>query len=78
MFAPMRQHSIPRLELCAALAAAQLASVIHKELTLEVKETVLWSDSTTVLAWLHSQSCRCKVFVGTCIAEIQDLTDNCT
>lgn len=75
--APKRMHSIPRLELCAALVAAQLASVLERELTLEVARTVLWSDCTTVLTWLHSQSCRFKVFVGGRVAEIQDLTENC-
>lgn len=75
--APKRMHSIPRLELCAALVAAQLASVIERELTLKVARTVLWSDSTTVLTWLHSLSCRFKVFVGGRVAEIQDLTENC-
>lgn len=62
--APKRIHSIPRLELCAALVAAQLASLLNKELTVEVAHTTLWSDSTTVLTWLHSQSCCFKVFAG--------------
>lgn len=33
------------------------------------------ADSTTFLNWLQSKSCH-KVFVGTRIAEIQDLTDS--
>ncbi|KAM9825435.1 uncharacterized protein ACBT44_006125 isoform 1-T1 [Syngnathus typhle] len=73
--APKRVHSVPRLELCAALVAAQLASTLKKELALPVHSTVLWSDSTTVLTWLHSQSCRYKVFVGSRVAEIQELTE---
>lgn len=36
---------------------------------------VMWTDSTTVLAWIQSKSCRFKVFAGTHIAEIQELTD---
>lgn len=50
--APKRQQSIPRLELCAALAGAQLAKLIEKEMTLPLRRTILWSDSTTVLEWL--------------------------
>lgn len=73
--APKRQLSIPRLELCGALTGAQLASVLRKELTLDIKEVVYWTDSTTVLNWLHSDSCRYKVFVGTRVAEIQELSD---
>lgn len=72
--APKHVHSIPRLELCAALVAAQLASLLRKELTLEVAHTTMWSDSTMVLTWLHSQSCRFKVFIGACVSEIQNCT----
>ena len=76
--APKRLHSVPRLELCAALVAAQLAGILERELTLKITSTRLWSDSTTVLTWLESQSCRYKVFVGARVAEIQELTKNCT
>ncbi|XP_039539859.1 uncharacterized protein LOC120487658 [Pimephales promelas] len=74
--APKKQQSMPRLELCAALTGAQLAQMIQRELTLQLRDTVLWSDSTTVLAWIKSESCRYKVFVGTRISEIQELTDH--
>ena len=73
--APKKQQSIPRLELCAALTAAQLASLLKRELTVSINSTTLWTDSTTVLTWLQSDSCRFKVFVGTRVAEIQELTD---
>ncbi|KAL1278900.1 hypothetical protein QQF64_025573 [Cirrhinus molitorella] len=73
--APKRQISIPRLELCAALTGAQLSKLLQKELTLPLINTVLWSDSTTVLSWLHSSSCRYKVFVANRITEILELTD---
>lgn len=71
--APKRQLSIPRLELCAALSGAQIAALLQKELTLPIENIFLWSDST-VLQWINSDSCRYKVFVGTRVAEIQDLT----
>lgn len=72
--APRKQQSIPRLELCAALTGAQLLKVIATELTLSINSSTLWSDSLTVLTWLLSDSCRYKVFVGTRVAEIQELT----
>lgn len=65
---------MPRLELCAALTGAQVSSLIHRELTLNITQTYLWTDFTTVLTWLTSESCRFKVFVGTRVSEIQDLT----
>ncbi len=73
--APRKCLSVPRLELSAALTGAQLAKVIQTELSLNLHTVTLWSDSTTVLNWLTSESCRYKVFVGTRIAEIQTLTD---
>lgn len=73
--APKKQLSIPRLELCAALAGAQLAKLLLTELTLPINSTILWTDSTTVLHWIRSESCQYKVFVGTRIAEIQELTE---
>ena len=73
--APKRQLSMPRLELSAALTGAQLAHLLLEEFTLTVQQMTLWSDSMTVLNWLHSDSCCYKVFVGTRVAEIQTLTD---
>lgn len=75
--APKKCLSIPRLELCAALTGAQLAKILQNELTLPIHQVFIWSDSTTVLTWIKSESCRFKVFVGTRITEIQDLTSCC-
>lgn len=72
--APKRQQMMPRLELCAALTGAQLAKVLQTELTLSIQSVVLWSDSTTVLSWIQSESNQYKVFVGTRVSEILDLT----
>ena len=50
--APMRHLSITRLELQAAVMAGRLKEQIAKEH--EMKMSSFWSDSTTVLQWLHS------------------------
>ncbi|XP_059364848.1 uncharacterized protein LOC132103769 [Carassius carassius] len=73
--APKHQLSMPRLELCAALTSAQLAQFLKQELTIAIETVTLWTDSTTVLTWIQSESCRYKVFVGTRVAEIQELTE---
>ncbi|KAK3542977.1 hypothetical protein QTP70_008513 [Hemibagrus guttatus] len=75
---PKQAHSIPRLELCGSLVAAQLAKLLENELTLCIKFISLWTDSTTVLQWLNSESCRYRVFVGNRISEIQELTEKCS
>ncbi len=74
--APKKQISVPRLELCAALTGAQLAHLLQRELTVNIARVILWTDSTTVLTWIHSDSCRFKVIVGTRITEIQELTNS--
>ncbi len=74
--APKRQQSMPRLELCAALAGAQLAKLVRNEMTLSISQTIIWTDSLTVLEWIQSDSCRYKVFVGTRVSEIQELSDH--
>lgn len=56
---PVRQQSIPRLELCVAHTGAQLAAVLKKELTLNITCITYWTDCTTFLNWLKSPSCRC-------------------
>ncbi|KAI2647761.1 Gag-Pol polyprotein [Labeo rohita] len=72
---PKKQQSIPRLELCVTLTGAQLAKLLKSELSVPIRQVTLWSDSTTVLAWIQADSCRFKVFVGTRVAEIWELTD---
>ncbi len=73
--APRKQMTIPRLELSAALTGAHVANILQAELTVDINHVILWSDSSTVLQWLKSDSCSYKVFVGTRVAKIQSLTD---
>ena len=52
--APMKALTIPKLELQAALLSARLRNDIQKALTLKIEKTFMWTDSTTVVQWLHS------------------------
>ena len=69
--APLRQSTIPRLELMAALLASRLAKTIYEEFKEKPASVELWSDSKVVLHWLRSDSSLMKAFVGVRIAEIQ-------
>ena len=71
--APMKALTIPKLELQIALLAARLKDEVQKALTLTVERTLIWTDSTTVLQWLHSID-KQPVFVANRIAEILELT----
>ena len=70
---PMKALSIPKLELQAALLATRLKEEILKGLTFKVTDIFMWTDSTTVLQWLHSCS-KLPVFVGNRTGEILEST----
>ena len=71
--APMKALTIPKLELQAALLAARLRNEVQSALTLQIDRTFMWTDSTTVLQWLHSLE-KQPVFVANRVEEILELT----
>lgn len=68
--APLKVVSVPRLELQAAVLACRLASMVEKELGLPIVRRILWSDSKTVLKWIHSDPRDFQKFVSHRLAEI--------
>ena len=68
--APIKQLSIPRLELQAALYSVRLRTLIVKEHDLQIDSVTHWTDSVTVLQRLHSADKRQNVFVANRAAEI--------
>ena len=73
--APTPRQSIPRLELCGAVAAVKLLKLVKREHNLNVDKTVFWTDSTTVLSYIHSTSKRRPVFETNRIKLIRNLSD---
>lgn len=72
--APLKQISVPRLELSAAVLLADLISyIIHNfKNSIKFSSIFAWSDSTIVLSWIKSSPHRWKTFVSNRVARIQD------
>ena len=72
--APMKQVTVPRLELTAAATATRVSNMILREIDLPINEVVYWTDSTCVLAYISNQDRRFKTFVANKIALIRETT----
>ena len=70
--APIREWTIPRLELQAAVLAPRLSNIILKELDLHLDETFFWSDAKTSLQYIKNESRRLQTFVANRVAEIHE------
>ena len=67
--APLKKKSIPRLELMAAVIVRLVTTVIS---VINISEMTLWTDSKTVLHWLHLPASNFESFVSTRIQKIKE------
>ena len=73
--APLKQQTITKLELQAALFGARLAKFITREQRLPITSTHLWTDSSTVLQWIYGSEKKQPIFIANRVAEILELTE---
>ena len=62
--APIKQFSVPKLELEAAVLGTRLRTLIETEMTLKFEKVYWWTDSRVVLDWISSTK-KQNVFVST-------------
>ncbi|XP_044175495.1 uncharacterized protein LOC122958626 [Acropora millepora] len=69
---PLRQGSIPRLELQAAVVATRRHLLLRKELDIPLHGVTFWSDSLTTLQYIANEKKRFKPFVANRVNEIHE------
>ena len=68
---PLKGLTIPRAELCGALIAARLNSVIKDQLDVDLVSSTFFTDSRIVLSYIKNEEKRYKTFVANRVAEIR-------
>lgn len=53
---PLPEHTIPRLELCAAVLAVEVADLISSETDIDLDTITFYTDSKVVLGYIHNQT----------------------
>ena len=71
---PIKEITLPRLELQAAVLAVKVDSMLRRQLTLELGPSTFWVDSQIVLDYIRAEDKRFKVFVGNRVGMIRSST----
>lgn len=73
--APTRQLSMPRLELCGAVIASSVKSIVASEIRFKFQRIFHITDSSIVRTQIQKESFRFNPFAANRVAEIQSRTD---
>lgn len=72
--APKHGHTIPRLELCAAVLGVEIYETILDELEFELRKVTFFTDSKVVLGYINNETKRFYVYVRNRVDSIRRLT----
>ncbi|XP_049323488.1 uncharacterized protein LOC125783001 [Astyanax mexicanus] len=73
--APLKQITIPRLELTAAVLAVRIDKMLRTELQLPLDDSCFWTDSTSVLKYIKNEEKRFRTFVANRVSTVREITD---
>ena len=72
--APMKETTIPRLELSAAVVATRLDKIIRAEIDIPINKSLFWTDSTCVIGYIANEDRRFQTFVANRVASIREVS----
>lgn len=72
--APLKQISIPRLELAAAVVSCKIGQVLNREYKMDNVSNYYYTDSMVVLGYINNDAKRFHTFVANRVQTIRDLT----
>ena len=72
---PVKAQTIPRYELMGCTLLSRLTKNVLNAMRYEIENVVLWTNGTTVLSWIHSNSKDFKSFVQVRVDEIRRTFD---
>ena len=73
--APLKQITVPRLELAAATVSANVSEFLRRELSYTDIKEHFWTDSKIVLGYVNNEAKRFHVYVANRVQQIRDVTN---
>ncbi|XP_053389066.1 uncharacterized protein LOC128552084 [Mercenaria mercenaria] len=70
--APLKQVTIPRLELTAATVAVRTDRMVKSEIDIPLNDSVFWTDSMSVLRYIMNTTSRFHTFVANRLSVIHE------
>ena len=72
---PLKNITVPRLELAAAASLVKVDKMLRGELHVALNPSTFWTDSQTVLKYIRSDTARFKTYVANRVSLIRDNSD---
>lgn len=73
--APLKNVTLPRLELLGVVLLANLIDKVKQSLNVSFSEEFYWCDSTITLHWINAPPNKWTTFVANRVAQVQNLVD---